>query len=117
MNDTYERDLQEAIDLLNAYYEVEFNDDIEYPLDYYGDHLVYGIMYTTVDGSDEDEHEVQVSVDLTNSEMLYYVDNELVYTDRYKDLRELIDKELFDFEENADQVFDYYYDKCARFVD
>jgi len=118
MNDTYNSDLQEAIDLITAYYEVEFGEDVDYPNEYSsGSDNVYPLMYTSVDGSDGYEHDIQVSADLDASEMVYYVDNAIVYRQRYKNLREMIDKELFDFEENADQIFDYYYGKCIRFVD
>lgn len=107
---------QKALDLLAAYMNYEFGIDPTPDYAANGDE-VYGLMYTTVDGSDGVEHEVQASVNLTDPSMLYYVDNKLVDTIKYESLEDLIDKELSDFASDPEVIFDYYYGQVAKYVD
>lgn len=81
--------LQEAIDLINDFCEVEYGAPA---IDENSDLSDIGILYTTDGGNDEVE--VQITIDLKNPAMKYYINNELRHTDKYKDLQDLIDSDL-----------------------
>lgn len=111
------KDLQHAIDLINEYLNYEFHDQYydEYddPESYDGEisanddlHNV-GLMYTT---TEDGEHELQVSVDLINAEMLYYVDDKLVHKDRYNNTSDLSSKELQNLDWND------MYNRCESYI-
>ena len=105
-----------ALELLQAYYDYEFDGELQ-PDYSSGSDEVYGLMYTTADDSEGVEHEIQASVDLSDSSILYYVDNELVEKIRFNSLEDLVDRELADFAETPDYVFDYYYEELLKYID
>lgn len=100
-------DLQEALDFINDYLYSEFGH--EDPLTPSDDLSDIGLMYTTIDETDDDYTELQVSVDLVNFEMNYYVDAELVHKDRYSGLAEMKAKVL------AGLDFDELYSECISY--
>ena len=91
--------LQTAIDLINDYYSEEFTvmeDGEEMPdpnqqISKDSDLSDVGLMYTTTEDGD---NEVQVTVNLNDPQMLYFVDNKLAHRQRFSSLQELIDNEL-----------------------
>ena len=89
VNCSTDNKLQEAIDLINHFSNAEYGDPA---IDDNTDLSDIGILYTT-DGGD-DEVEVQITIDLKNPAMKYYINNELRHTDTYKDLQDLIDSDL-----------------------
>ncbi len=100
-------DLQRALDFINDYRYYEFDDeDPLTPSDNLSD---IGLMYTTIDETDDDYTELQVSVDLVNFEMNYYVDAELVHRDRYSGLAEMNATVLSGLE------FDELYSACISY--
>ena len=103
-------ELQEAIDLINDYTLAEF-DHIGITE---GDNLEdVGLMYTTDENATADEPnyliELQVSADLINKTINYYVNGDLRYQDKYSSYAEL-NKEL----EWLD--FDSMYGSCLGYV-
>lgn len=114
---TNNSDIQQAINLINEYLNYEFHDqyfgeydDLE-PFDgeisANDDLHDIGLMYTT---TEDGKHDLQVSVDLINAEMLYYVDDQLVHKDRYNNTSDLIFKQL----ENLN--WDDMYDVCVGYI-
>jgi len=100
-NSTGSDDLQRAIDCINEYNYYEFYDQYSPSWkdehDYDGNVLTkddnlseVGLMFTT-NGEDT---ELQVSVNLLDPKMLYYVDGQLIHTEKYGSLAELIDNQL-----------------------
>ena len=102
-------DLQRALDLINAYYEYEFDDDPNSLTP--DDDLSYiGLVYTTTGNGG---HDIQVTVDLYNFDINYEVDGQLVYTEHYDSLADLIDAELSDIV--GPETFGWYYNKCCEY--
>lgn len=103
--------LQEALKLINEYADAEYGnpyDDEHYDVGADGNLSDIGIMYTTSGGNDEVD--LQVSADLINCKMNYYVNGELRHTDNYKDLQEFIDRDLSDLD------FDILYSTALDYV-
>lgn len=100
-------ELQKALDYINDYLYYEFGHEDEYGED--SDLSDIGLMYTTIDETDDDYTELQVSVDLVNFEMNYYVDAELVHRDRYSGLAEMNVTVLSGLE------FDELYSECISY--
>lgn len=92
--------LQEAIDCINDFSLHEYDD---FAVDNNTDLSDIGILYTT-DGGDN-EVELQVSVDLINPAMKYYINGELRNTDTYADLEDLITSDLADLDFQS--LFEY----------
>ena len=106
-------DLQKAIDLINRYCDAEYGDpydDNHYDVGADGNLSDIGIMYTTSGGNNEVD--LQVSADLVNNKMNYYVNSELRHTDSFKDLKDFIDSELsnLDFDILYSTALDYVTD-------
>ena len=101
-------ELQEAIDLINQYLWREIDEDKEITLS--SNLSDIGIMFTTAEETDDFYKELQVSVDLLNPSIKYYVDDTLVGTETFKDLRDLIDNEL-----SEEYSFDDYYNACMEY--
>ena len=86
--DDYEL-LARAVELIDEYAASEYED--EDGIDVASADLSdIGLMFTTTDDYDE----LQVSVDLINHNMNYYVNGELIHQDHYNSLEALIDDEL-----------------------
>ena len=100
--------LQQAIDLINDYILGEFDHvGIEA-----GDDLSdIGLMYTT-DG-DNDEVELQVSANLNDCTINYYVNGDLRHTDSYGSIQNMIDSELKDW---GWGTFDALYSECLTYT-
>ncbi len=100
--------LEYAIELINQYLIKEFdqgisdNDDLS----------DIGLMYTTA--GDENEVELQVSANLNNCTINYYVNGELRHSDKYDDLQDMIDSELEYWDDGG--VFDALYGECLNYV-
>jgi hypothetical protein len=92
--------LQEAIDCINDFSLHEYDD---FAVDNNTDLSDIDILYTT-DGGDG-EVELQVSVDLINPAMKYYINGELRNTDTYADLEDLIASDLADLDFQS--LFEY----------
>lgn len=106
-------DLQEAIDLLNQYSWREFNTD--YEITTKDDLSNIGIMYTTADETDDNYKQLQVTVDLINPAIRYYVTDydgkeQLVGEEKFNNLRDLIDNEL-----SMEYGFQDYYEQCIGY--
>ena len=106
-------DLQEAIDLLNQYSWREFNTD--YEITTKDDLSNIGIMYTTADETDDNYKQLQVTVDLINPAIRYYVTDyegkeQLVGEEKVNNLRDLIDNEL-----SMEYGFQDYYEQCIGY--
>ena len=112
-NESANSDLQEAIDLLNQYSWREF--DTDYEITTKDDLSNIGIMYTTADETDDNYKQLQVTVDLINPAIRYYVTDyegkeQLVGEEKFNNLRDLIDNELsmeYGFQEYYEQCIDY----------
>lgn len=106
-------DLQEAIDLLNQYSWREF--DTDYEITTKDDLSNIGIMYTTADETDDNYKQLQVTVDLINPAIRYYVTDyegkeQLVGEEKFNNLRDLIDNEL-----SMEYGFQEYYEQCIGY--
>ena len=106
-------DLQEAINLLNQYSWREF--DTDYEITTNDDLSNIGIMYTTADETDDNYKQLQVTVDLINSSIKYYVTDyegkeHLVGEEKFNNLRDLIDNEL-----SMEYGFQEYYEQCIGY--
>ena len=106
-------DLQEAIDLLNQYSWREFNTD--YEITTKDDLSNIGIIYTTADETDDNYKQLQVTVDLINPAIRYYVTDyegkeQLVGEEKVNNLRDLIDNEL-----SMEYGFQDYYEQCIGY--
>ena len=106
-------DLQEAIDLLNQYSWREFDTDDEITTE--DDLSNIGIMYTTADETDDNYKQLQVTVDLINPAIRYYVTDyegkeQLVGEEKFNNLRDLIDNEL-----SMEYGFQDYYEQCIGY--
>ena len=103
-----DQELQEAINLINDYCEGEFD---HIGIDENTNLADVGLMYSTA--GDEDQVELQVTVDLDNLEMRYEVNGELRHTDKYSSLRQLITDELerLDFNDLYAYVVDFVTDE------
>lgn len=118
--DEEDDDLQEAIDSINAFSLSEYGNEA---VDENTDLSDIGILYTT-DGGDN-EVELQISVDLLEPSMLYYINGELRHTDTYEDLRDLIDSDLdiLDFDDLYNYILrfakktDYDPDSSYDYID
>lgn len=98
--------LQEAINAINDYCYKEFDHiGVEE-----GDDLSdIGVMYSTA--GDDDDHEVQVTLDLVNFKVKYYVDQEFVGEDDYGSLQNMLDQVLKYLD------FDNLYGDCCDYID
>ena len=96
-------DLHHAIELIEAYYEEEFGDRSSVDHNKLYD---VGIAFTSFECDPErfgdcDMHEIQVSVNLVDPAIIFYVDNVVVHRDNFESVDALIDAELswLDFNE------------------
>lgn len=102
-------DLEYAIDLINQYLISEFDHGISDD----DDLSDIGLMYTTA--GDYDEVELQVSANLNNYTINYYVNGDLRHTDQFEDLQDMIESELENWE-GGFGVFDGFYGACLDYV-
>lgn len=103
--------LQEALRLINEFCDAEYGnpyDDEHYDVGADGNLSDIGIMYTFSGGNDEVE--LQVSADLVDNKMNYYVNGELRHSDTFKDLKDFINRELSDLD------FDILYSNALDYV-
>lgn len=105
--------LQEALQLINDYCNEEYlapDDDELYDVGKDADLSDIGVMYTTA--GDSNEVSLEISADLENYTMNYYVNGELRHTDKFKDLQDFIDRALssLDFDSLYSTALDYVTD-------
>lgn len=105
--------LQEALQLINDYCNGEYlapDDEELYDVGKDADLSDIGIMYTTA--GDSNEVSLEISADLENCTMDYYVNGELRHTDKFKDLQDFIDRALssLDFDSLYSTALDYVTD-------
>lgn len=105
--------LQEALQLINDYCNEEYlapDDEELYDVGKDADLSDIGIMYTTA--GDSNEVSLEISADLENYTMNYYVNGELRHTDKFKDLQDFIDRALssLDFDSLYSTALDYVTD-------
>lgn len=106
-------ELQEAIDLINDYTLAEF----DHMGITEGDNLEdVGLMYTTDEGATEDGSdymvELQVSADLINKAINYYVNGDLRHQTKFGSYAELTaDLEYLDFDSMYGNCLDYVTDQ------
>lgn len=98
-------EIEEAIDYINEYCSSEYGSD---GVEEDDDLSNIPIFYTT-DGGDN-EVELDISVNLLEPSMLYYINGELRHTDTYEDLRDLIESDLVSLD------FDDLYNYILRFA-
>jgi len=102
--------LLKAKELISEFFFAEFCDSSWYLLEDEGDYDLERIplAYTTTEDSRDEEHEIQVEVNLINFSINQFVDNKLFNTCKYETLKELVDNELkgltFD---NLIEIVDY----------
>lgn len=104
---------QEALQLINDYCNEEYlapDDEELYDVGKDADLSDIGIMYTTA--GDSNEVSLEISADLENYTMNYYVNGELRHTDKFKDLQDFIDRALssLDFDSLYSTALDYVTD-------
>ena len=101
--------LEKAKELINDYCEREFGDNADF-----SDLSNIGLAYTT---SEDESHEYQVTVNLIDYTMNYYVDGNLVYRDKYPSLDNLITRDLMylDFDSLINDCEYYYSDGIPLF--
>ena len=80
--------MEEAKKLIEEFIQEEYGEDTAAIFD---DMTNVGVAYTT---TEDDKHEIQVSVDLEHLKMNTFVDNTLVISVQYHDLQDLIDNGL-----------------------
>lgn len=105
--------LQEALQLINDYCNGEYlapDDEELYDVGKDADLSDIGIMYTTA--GDSNEVSLEISADLENCTMDYYINGELRHTDKFKDLQDFIDRALssLDFDSLYSTALDYVTD-------
>lgn len=105
--------LQEALQLINDYCNEEYlapDDDELYDVSKDADLSDIGVMYTTA--GDSNEVSLEISADLENFTMNYYVNGELRHTDKFKDLQDFINRALssLDFDSLYSTALDYVTD-------
>lgn len=107
-NYTFEDPLHKAVSLVNDYIGKEFDSD---PYNVSDDLSNIGLLYTFA--GDDDQVDVQVTLDLDNLEMRYEVNGELRHTDKYNSLEQLITDELenLDFNDLYAYVVDFVTDE------
>lgn len=107
-NTAFTDPLHEAVALVNDYIGAEFDSD---PYNVSDDLSNIGLLYTFA--GDDDQVEVQVTLDLDNLEMRYEVNGELRHTDKYSSLEQLITDELenLDFNDLYAYVVDFVTDE------
>lgn len=109
-----EDELQTALDYINQYCWREFDEDAP-ELTKSDDLSAIGIMYTTADETDDNYKQLQVTVDLINPAIRYYVTDydgkeQLVGEEKFNNLRDLIDNEL-----SMEYGFQEYYERCIGY--
>ena len=80
--------LQEAKLVISAYYKKELNDDREINLTNLSN---IGVAYTT---TEDEQHEIQSTVDLLNYNIKTYVDDVVVRTEQYESLEDIVENGL-----------------------
>lgn len=99
-------ELQRAIDCINEYCEDEFG-HIGVEVD--DDLSDLGLLYTFA--GENDEWDCQVSADLINNKILYYINGDLKGEDTYSSLSDMIDNALVDLN------WDDLYSNCCDYID
>jgi len=106
--DTDEEDpLQYALDCINTYCASEYGSTTPYTTK--DDLTDIGILYT--EDGDENEHSVEVSVDLVNFAINYFYDGGLTHSDTYDSLQDLFENALNDLD------WDWLYSNSLDYAD